>query len=126
MPTIRFQEVILAGGTVGNALAGNQFEFLGAPSVVQVFAVNDIGGGAAPGTFGVSEIEVFFGQEIQLPQSILGDSANAGEFPKVPDDELVNDVGAPGDRLVVRLVETGGALNVRINGMVKITPIPMR
>jgi len=124
MPTIRFQENILAGGTVANALAGNQFEFLGAPSVVQVFAINDISPGA--GLFGVSELEVFFGQEIQLPQSVLGDNANAGEFPKVPDDELVNDVGAPGDRLVIRLTETGGALAVIVNGMVKITPIPMR
>jgi hypothetical protein len=35
----------------------------------------------------------------------------------------VNDVGAPGDRLVVRLVETGGAAVAVTRTMVKITPL---
>ena len=113
MPTIRETVSIAAGGQNANVLQGSQFEFLARPSVVQVFAVQDAG------DFG--EIEVFFGQELQLPQSALS-HRTAGEGPFVPDDEIVNDVGAPGDRLVVRLVETGGAAAAEIRVMVKITP----
>lgn len=114
MPTIRVSSDTGIGGTVANVLAGSQFEFLARPSIVQVFAVQDTGD--------LAEIEVFFGQELQLPQSPLS-WVTAGEGPRVPDDEIVNDIGAPGDRLVVRLVETGGAATAIVRTMVKITPL---
>ena len=114
MPTIRSSDTVAIGGTIANVLAGSQFEFLARPSVVQVFAVQDAGD--------LAEIEVFFGQELQLPQSPVTQIA-AGTGPNVPDDEIVNDIGAPGDRLVVRLVETGGAATAITRTMVKITPL---
>jgi hypothetical protein len=114
MPTIRVSSVVPIGGSVPNVLAGSQFEFLARPSIVQVFCVQDAG------DFG--EIEVFFGQELQLPGSPITQTT-AGEGPRVPDDEIVNDIGAPGDRLVVRLVETGGAATAIVRTMVKITPL---
>lgn len=115
MPTIRVSSTVPVGGTVPNVLAGSQFEFLARPSIVQVFAVQD--------PADLAEIEVFFGQELQLPQSPVTAVAAAGLGPNVPDDEIVNDIGAPGDRLVVRLVETGGALTAAVRTMVKITPL---
>jgi len=115
VPTIRRSETVAIGGQVANVLAGSQFEFLARPSVVQVFATQD------PADLG--EIEVFFGQELQLPQSPVGVATAAGVGPNVPDDEIVNDIGAPGDRLVVRLVETGGAATAIVRVMVKITPL---
>lgn len=118
MPTIPFTSVLLAGGQNANVLQGNQFEFIGTASAVQVYATTDPGGG-------VPEIEVFFGQELQMPQGQIGVSAAIGSTPQVPEDEKVNDVAAPGDRLVVRTVETGAALGVTIRGLVKITPLPM-
>lgn len=114
MPTIRVSSVVPIGGTVANVLAGSQFEFLARPSIVQVFCVQD----AAD----LAEIEVFFGQELQLPTSPVT-ATTAGEGPKVPDDEIVNDIGAPGDRIVVRLVETGGVATAVVRTMVKITPL---
>jgi hypothetical protein len=114
MPTIRSSDTVGIGGTVANVLAGSQFEFLARPSIVQVFCVQDAGD--------LAEVEVFFGQELQLPQSPVT-QVTAGEGPRVPDDEIVNDVGAPGDRLVVRLVETGGAAVAVTRTMVKITPL---
>jgi hypothetical protein len=114
MPTVRGAEVVAIGGTIGNVLAGSQFEFLARPSIVQVFATQD------PADLG--NIEVFFGQELQLSTSPITVSALAGQGPIVPDDEIVNDVGAPGDRLVVRLTETGGAATAIVRWMVKITP----
>jgi hypothetical protein len=114
VPTIRVSSDIAAGGVVANVLAGSQFEFLARPSIVQVFCVQDTGD--------LAEIEVFFGQELQLPQSPVT-AAVATMGPNVPDDEIVNDIGAPGDRLVVRLVETGGIANADVRTMVKITPL---
>lgn len=114
MPTIRATTVVPAGGVVQNVLTGSQFEFLARPSIVQVFAVQDL--------TELAQIEVFFGQELQLPQSPVTEAV-AGTGPKVPDDEIVNDLGAPGDRLVVRLVETGGAVAANVRTMVKITPL---
>lgn len=115
MPTIRSSDVVAIGGTVANVLAGSQFEFLARPSIVQVFITQD------PGDFG--EVEVFFGQELQSPQAPITEAAAALRGPIVPDDEIVNDIGAPGDRLVVRLVETGGAATAVVRTMVKITPL---
>jgi len=114
VPTIRSSDTVAIGGTVANVLAGSQFEFLARPSIVQVFCVQDLAD--------LAEIEVFFGQELQLPQSPVT-QFTAGLGPNVPDDEIVNDVGAPGDRLVVRLVETGGAAVAIVRTMVKITPL---
>jgi hypothetical protein len=116
MPTIRVTSDTGIGGTVANVLAGSQFEFLARPSIVQVFAVQDP-------SVGTASIEVFFGQELQLPQSPTTFAAAAGIGPNVPDDEIVNDIGAPGDRLVVRLVETGGSTAAIVRTMIKITPL---
>ncbi len=119
MPTIPFTSVLLAGGQDPNVLQGSQFEFVGqAPAAVQIYATADPGGG-------VPELEIFFGQELQMRQGGIGLSPAIGFTPVVPNDEKVNDVAAPGDRLVVRTVETGAALGVTIRGLVKLTPIPM-
>ncbi len=117
MPSIRNVTVLGAGALNGNVLAGSQFEFLGAPSRVQIYAIQDTTGAA-----GVGEVEIFFGQELQFSQSPVNSKA-AG--PEVPEDLLVDDFGAAGDRLVVRLTETGGALGATLNTLVKITPVPM-
>lgn len=120
MPTIRTVTTLLAGAQVANVLTGSQFEFLGAPSRIQVYAIED--GTVAPQPNGVGEVEIFFGQELEFSQSPINIKA-AG--PDVPDDLLIDDFGAGGDRLVVRVTETGGALAVTINTLVKITPIAM-
>lgn len=112
MPTIRTTNDLLAGGAEGNVVAGNQFEFIQAPSRVQVWAV-------AQGT-GVGEIEVFFGQELQLPQAPANVVTAGG--PNTDSDLLVDDYAAPGDRLVIRIVETGGANPVTIRTLTKISP----
>lgn len=117
MPTIRNVTAVAAGGQNANVLTGSQFEFLGTPSRIQVYAISD-----TAGTIGVGEIEIFFGQELQFSQSPINEKA-AG--PDIPDDLLIDDFGAAGDRLVVRLSETGGVNGVTINTLVKITPIPM-
>jgi len=127
MPTIRNVTVLAAGAQNANVLTGSQFEFLGAPSRIQVYAIQD---DAGAGPFGVGEVEIFFGQELEFSQSppnVLTTPAGvAGSGgPNVPDDLLIDDFGAGGDRLVVRVTETGGTNGVTLNTLVKITPIPV-
>jgi len=120
MPTIRSVTALAAGAINANVLQGSQFEFLGTPSRIQVYAIDDTVAPAVGG--GVAEVEIFFGQELEFSQSQINRKA-AG--PDVPDDLLIDDFGAAGDRLVVRVSETGGALDVVINTLVKITPMGM-
>jgi hypothetical protein len=119
MPTIPFRYTgagaIAAGATIPNALAGSQFEFLQRPSRVQIYLTQD------PGD--LAEAECFFGQEIEATAALIRESAAAASGPVVPDDLLVDDVGAPQDRLVIRITETGGINPAEVRGVVKITPI---
>lgn len=113
MPTARFANALIANETVENIIAGSQFEFLGRPSRVQVYSAADLGDEV--------NLEVFFGQELQATPAPVPRVAD-GTGPTVPDDLVVDDVGAPGDRLVLRIVNTlGVAADVRT--MVVITPV---
>lgn len=117
MPSIRVVTVQALGTTTPNILTGSQFEFLGIASRIQIYAIQDTGGGA-----GVGEVEVFFGQELQFSQSPV----NLKTFgPEIPEDLIIDDFGAGGDRLVVRVTETGGAAIAVVNVLVKITPMPI-
>lgn len=115
MPSIRVTTLLAAGGVNVNLLTGNQFEFLGQNARVQVFAIDDSGG-----LGGVAEVEVFFGSELQFPQARPNVAALG---PVIPNDLIVDDFGAAGDRLVVRGTETGGALGATLTVLVKIDPI---
>lgn len=118
MPTIRNSTTVLAGVTNPNILTGSQFEFLGAPSRIQIYAQED-----TTGANGVAELEVFFGQELELASTTI--NGRDGRDVRVPDDLLLDDIGAAGDRLVLRASETGGTNAVIFNTQVKITPIPI-
>lgn len=103
MPTFRDSQTLGIGATVANLLAGSQFEFIAVPSQIQIYMCQDATG------IGVAEAEIFFGQELQqaaAPIPVVAD----GTGPIVPDTIVVDDVAAPGDRLVVRVTETGGAV----------------
>lgn len=116
MPTIRRRSVLGAGGVDANMLAGTQFEFLQVDSQVQVYAIQD-----STGLAGVVELEVFFGQEIEFIQSRVNLKATG---PDIPDDLIVDDMGADRDRLIVRATESGGAFGATAVVLVKITPAP--
>lgn len=118
MPSQAFTTVVAAGGVVQNLMTGSQFEFPGRPTRVQVYAGRDNGGLA-----GFASIECFFGQELELASSPLSNIAVNGAAPAVPDNLVVDDIAAPGDRIVIRLTETGGAATVTVRTLVVLTPI---
>lgn len=114
MPTARFASVLGANAVIQNVMAGSQFEFLGRPSRVQIYSVADLAD--------LIDIAVFFGQELQLSSSPLN-QVTAATGPTVPDDLIVDDIGAPGDRLTVTLTETAGVAASLARTMVVITPV---
>lgn len=116
MPSQRFNTTVAAGTTVANIMAGSQFEFMGRPARVQVYQVGD------PAAAGPYNSEVFFGQELELADG-PGPIGVAAIGPTIPDDLVLDDVAAPGDRLIIRLTETGGAANAIVRTLVVITPI---
>jgi len=115
MPTVRFANTLGANEVVANIMAGSQFEFLGRPTRVQVYSLAEAGD--------AMDMEIFFGQELELATSALNVGAAAGLGPIVPDDLILDDVGAPGDRLTLRLVETAGVAASIARTMVVLTPI---
>lgn len=86
-------------------MAGSKFEFLTRPSVVSLFAAADIAGGAqGVGLLDLTLGNVVAGDDLRIPiTQVLG----AG--PERNQHLVTNAVGAAGDRIQLRVRETGGA-----------------
>lgn len=115
MPSVRFTTTLGANEVNQNIMTGSQFEFLGRPTRVQVYSLAEAADEIS--------VEVFFGQELELSTSPLNIGAAAGLGPTVPDDLILDDVGAPGDRLTIKLTETAGAAGSIARTMVVLTPV---
>jgi len=114
MPTAKFTNVLGANAVVQNVMAGSQFEFMGRPTRIQIYAIADLAD--------LVDIEVFFGQELQMAPAQLGVLAPL-TGPIVPDDLLVDDIAAPGDRITIRLTETAGMAATNVRTLVVLTPV---
>jgi len=117
MPTAQFSNDIAANAVVANVLVGSQFEFTGRPTRIQIYITQD------SGTAGRGQVEVFFGQELQATPAPISTSAAVRVGPNVPDDLLVDDIAAPGDRIVVRLTEIAGGAGLVVRTKVVLTPV---
>lgn len=94
MPVIQKLLEVPANGTIDNALAGSAFEFLRRNSVVSI----GITGEAA-----AIQATIQSGSDVVLEESGV---VVETRYPIVPDEMYYNDVGAAGDRLVIRLRNT--------------------
>ncbi len=114
MPNFSILSVVPIGGVVANAFAGSAFEFLGRNARVTIAATT------ALAAVGEVTATIQYGAEVQLEEgAINGERDGVGTGPRMPDDILVDDVGAAGDRLVMRLTSTGaGANEVRIKARI--------
>lgn len=102
MPVIQKELVVAASTSNDNILSGSSFEFLRGNSVVSIGLT-----GSATGL--VANIQS--GSDIVLEESALAIKAG---YPIIPDEMFYNDVGAAGDRLVIRVRNTtAGNLTVR-------------
>jgi hypothetical protein len=110
VPVIQKETSIAAGAVVDNVLSGSAFEFLRQNSVVSLGVTQ-----SATGMFATIQS----GSDVVVEEF---SPAIATRYPIIPDEMYYNDVGAVGDRLVVRVRNpTGGALTVRV--IAQITPL---
>jgi len=115
MPTQKFITTMAGNEVVQNVLAGSQFEFVGVPTQIQIYAVTDPADGV--------DMEVFFGQELEMTPSRADVAPAAATGPIVPDNLLLDDIAMPGDRVTVRLTEALGLAATIIRTLVKFTPV---
>lgn len=114
MPTARFVNTLAASEVVQNIMAGSQFEFVAVPTRIQVYSLAEAGDAVS--------MEIFFGQELEMLNSPLNVGAAAGLGPTVPDDLLIDDIAAPGDRITIALTETAAAAGIA-RTLVVLTPV---
>lgn len=124
MPNFLINQLVPAGGLVANALAGSAFEFLARDSKVAMALAFDRDA-LVPATSTVGDIlaTIQFGAEVQLEAGEVPIEEFIGGGAKIPDNVQVDDVGAAGDRLVVRLENTDAVNPHRVRGVVRILPL---
>ena len=115
MPSIKVRRTVAANTRIENVLAGSPFEFLSGSAKVAVAATQATG-------LGDVEADITFGPEVQVQRAPLNVETAAGTGPKVPDDIIIEEFGAAGDRLQVSLAEVAGT-NTDAIVLLSITPI---
>lgn len=120
MPTIRVNTLIPIGGAPGKfqPLLGNQYEYLPFPAKV-AFAI--VAKGAAADTALVSAF-VASGSDILQEDGPVTQKA-AGSTVTNPDDYMLDDVAAQGERINVTLRAGAVAAAVNVETVVMITPL---
>lgn len=103
MPNFSVSPDVGAGAVLANALAGSAFEFVSRPARV-IIAAN------AETAYEVTAT-IQYGSEVMLEEGVIPVEPAVGAGPYFPDDVIVDDVAAAGDRLVVRLTNAGAAAN---------------
>lgn len=111
MPTIRATTTNLAANGTAYPLQGNQYEYLPFNAAVEFAIVANATGILAT---------VYSGSDV-LQQA--GAVTVKSTSPVYPDDFLLTDAAAAGERISVELRETAGVATTDIETVVKITPL---
>ena len=111
MPTIRTTTTNIAANATAFPLQGNQYEYLPFNALVEFAVVANAVGILAT---------VYSGSDV-LQQA--GAATVKATSPLYPDDFLLSDVAAAGERISVELRETAGVATTDIETVVRITPL---
>ena len=111
MPIIQGSTSTAAGASTANALAGSVYEYLPYNALVEIATVDD--------TNGNQLVTILSGSDVLLEEAPV---STQNRFPVYPDDYLVSDYAAAGDRLVIRVRNTGAAART-LRWAVKISPV---
>jgi len=112
MPLISDSTSLLTLVTVDNILAGSQFEFLPYDAFLEFGIVG-------AGVVGDFVVDVYSGQDVLMES---GNISILDRMPVYPEDFLLNDVAAGGERIKIRVRNSSGGTLI-VNTAVKITPI---
>jgi len=91
---------VAAGATNTNVLSGSIFEYLPFNAYIEFGLVGDAAGEL--------RVTVTSGQDVVLEEAPI---SRANRFPVKPDDYTLNDVARAGERLVVKVRNTGAGAN---------------
>ena len=122
MPSFALRTNIPANQTVANILTGSAFEFASRDEKVAIAQVQEHNG--TPFTNRPQDIlsTVQFGSDVQLESGATMIEATLGGGPLIPQNVVVDDVAAAGDRLVIR-VENTTAAAIDVSTIVRILPL---
>jgi len=125
MPTIRVRNIAQAGAVTVFPLQGNQYEYLPFNARVE-FAIVGHDGGTA-GVVSAARATVFSGSDILQQQGPITDKSAVtaqSQDAVYPDDFLLDDVAAAGERLSVQLdIPVDATFDSIFDTVVKITPL---
>lgn len=111
MPTIRVTTTNIPANATAFPLQGNQYEYLPFPAEVEFAVVANAVG---------IDVTIYSGSDL-LQQG--GPATVKATPPVYPDDFLLSDVAAAGDRLNVILRETAAVATTDIETVVRIAPL---
>jgi hypothetical protein len=111
MPIIQGTTSTAAGAATANVLAGSVYEYLPYPCLLEIGVVDD--------TNGEQRVTILSGSDVLMEESPV---SVQNRFPVYPDDYAVSDYAAGGDRLVIRVRNTGAAART-LRWAVKVTPV---
>lgn len=113
MPLIQGSTSVALSSVNDNLLANSQFEYLPYDALVEFGLAGDANAADM-------RLDVFSGQDI-LAEQMTPNAQN--RIPVYPDDFILQDVAAAGERLKIRARNTSAAAARVINFSVRITPI---
>jgi hypothetical protein len=113
MPLIQGSTSIALSSVNDNVLTGSQFEFLPYNAVVE-FGLNGDANGAD------LRVDVYSGQDVLMENAPMNTRA---VIPTYPDDFLLNDVAAAGERIKVRARNVSAAAARTLYWVIRITPV---
>jgi len=112
MPLIQGSTSIPASSVNDNVLTGSQFEYLPFDALVEFGLAGDANGADL-------RLDVYSGQDVLTEQM---QPSTQNRLPVYPDDFILQDVAAAGERLKIRVRNTSAAGARVINFAVRITP----
>jgi len=125
MPTIRVRNISAAGAITVFPLQGNQYEYLPFPARVEFAIVGH--DGATADVIESARATVFSGSDILQQQGPITDKSAVtaqSQNAVYPDDFLLDDVAAAGERLSVQLdIPADTTFDSVFDTVVKITPL---
>lgn len=110
MPTLQGSTVTAAGQVTANVLAGSIYEYAPFDCMLEIGVVDE--------ATGEQRVTVISGSDVLMEESPI---SIANRFPVYPDDFTMSDYAAAGDRIVIRVRNTGAASRT-LRWVLKITP----
>lgn len=112
MPMFQDRRSLAAGASVDNVLAGSQWEFMPFHASLEFAVITDASTGEVLS-------DVYSGQDVLMEQGAI---PGPNRSPVYPDDFQLTDVAAAGERIKVRLRNTGAGAHI-VWTTVRITPV---